>query len=81
MILKSFAIALAVVFSAFGALALDLPIAPKKMQIIKDLQLADEVESLNDQNAGKVWIRQADDETPTQIEAQAELKGISPTDN
>ena len=81
MILKTFAIALAVVFSAFGALALDLPVTTKKLQIVKDLQLADEVESLNDSQAGKVWLLHADDEASGQVEAQAELKGISPTDN
>lgn len=59
---------------ALGALAMEQNQVDLKMQIFKDLQLVDEIESLNEGEASRLWLRSSDDEDD---ESEKKIKGLS----
>lgn len=76
---KRFVVKLALGLSfGFGAYALEQTQPELKMQIFKDLQLVDEIESINDGEASRLWLRSSD-ETDDASDAlqEDEIKGLS----
>lgn len=66
----------------FGAFALEQVKPDLKMQIFKDLQLVDEIESINDGEASRLWIRSSDEVDDNsgfgaEGETGGEIRGLS----
>jgi hypothetical protein len=62
-------------FAAFGALAVEDSAAVLKTEILTDLKLLDEVDSLNQGQAAKIWLLPSDEDSQDK-----DFKGLSGLD-